>query len=559
VYASYNLGKLHFLRGEHPQAEQHLRAALERKPEFPEAHVVLASVQDARGDYQAAAASLETALHQRPQYAGAWQNYATALVKLDRMADAESAARHAVSCDPEFLAAYLFLGDLLRTDGRLDEAVQMFQRARALPGGGIACEQAELHVLNHSDSISDEALFERHREVGHRLEILHPPRFATFDNVPDPQRRLRIGYVSRDFVRHPVGWFMAPVLERHDRSLFEVHCYATSARADDVTTQLRSAADGWLDASRMSHAEIADSIHRDRIDILVDLQGHAATSDLAVFAQQAAPVQVSWLGYLNTTGLTRIQYRICDAITDPPGAADRLHTEALVRLPQGQWCYRPYRAGEFSKTHAVEPPCRRNRCITFGSFNHLLKLSATAIGLWARILQLLQDSRLIVMGVPAGPAQDRLCDAFTQLGISASRIRMVPPVPMEEYFPWFNEVDLALDSTPYSGGTTTCDTLWMGVPVVTLAGSRSASRSAASLLSSLGLTEWIAGTGDDYVALALKFARHEALLTGLRATLRDRMRVSPLMDERRFARALEDAYRGMWRTWCAEQQRHRVA
>lgn len=552
AYASYNLGKLCFVRRAFPQAERHLRAALEHKPEFPEAHVVLSSLHDARGENEAAAAALETALRQRPEYAGAWYNYATTLVKLDRIADAEAAARSAIRFDPGYFSAYTLLGDLLRTDARLGEAVETFRQARALAEGGLACEQAELHALNYFDGISDEALFERHRQVGKQIETAHPARFAPFENSGDPERRLRIGYVSRDFYRHPVAWFMIPVLERHDRTRFEVCCYATGARADDVTAQVRSLADRWLDAAKLSHSELANAIHRDGIDILVDLLGHAGSSDLAVFAQQPAPVQVTWLGYLNTTGLTRMHYRLCDAISDPPGAADRLHTETLVRLPHSQWCYRPYRAMELSREHAMEPPCGRNGFITFGSFNHRIKLSPTVLALWARVLLQQPGSRLMIMGVPNGPPQDRLLGDFTQKGIAATRITIVPPVAMNDYFPRFDEVDLALDATPYSGGTTTCDTLWMGVPVVTLAGSRSVSRSAASILTTVGLADWIAQTPEEYVGLALKFARDEPVLAELRGSLRRRMRESPLMDEPGFARDLESAYRGMWRKWCGE-------
>ena len=546
-YVNYNLGKLLCARQAYAKAEQRLRAALRRKPEFPEAHVVLSNIHDAQGRFAAAAASLELALGQRPAFAGAWHNYALVLNKLDRLADAEVAARRSIQSDPRFLPAYRFLGDLLRSDGRHEEAVEVFAAARSIAGGGLDWEQAELHALNHSDRISDEELFARHRQVGARLEAANPARFAPFANPADPERRLRIGYASRDFCQHPVAWFMVPVLERHDRSRFEVYCYSTGAKADEMTAKVRSLADHWQDAARMSEAERADAIHRDGIDILVDLLGHGGTSDLAVFAQQPAPVQATWLGYLNTTGLTRIRYRLSDACSDPPGIAERLHTETLVRLPHSQWCYRPV----VSIEHAAEPPFRRNGFVTFGSFNHLLKLSRTVRALWARILAQLPDSRLVVLGVSAGPPRDRLLADFESAGIAGSRLTIVPPLPLNEYFGWFDAVDLALDATPYSGGTTTCDTLWMGVPVVTVTGSRSASRSAASILSTVGLTDWIAKAPEEYVRLAIEFARSEALLVKLRASLRERMRASPIMDEPRFVRDLEGAFRKMWRAWCA--------
>jgi protein O-GlcNAc transferase len=545
-YAHYNLGKLLFMRGALQRAERHLQAALERRPAFPEAQVMLSSVFEALGKFEAAAASLERALEHSPQLAGAWHNYALVLVKLDRLGEAEAAARRALGLDPESLPAYRLLGDLLRNDGRHEEAAEVYRAARARAGGGLECEQAELHTLNHSDHISDEALFARHKEVGARLESAHPARFARFANPRDPGRCLRIGYLSSDFRQHPVAWFMIPVLEKHDRSRFEAHCYASVPRPDAITESVRSLAHRWHDVARASHSEIANAIHGDGIDILIDLLGHCADSHLPVFAQQPAPVQATWLGYLNTTGLTRIQYRISDAYSDPPGEADRLHTETLVRLPHSQWCYRPVMALE----HAAQSPVTRNGFVTFGSFNHALKLSPTVRALWASLLAQLPGSRLIVLGVPAGPARDRLLGEFKDAGISATRLTIVAPLPLEEYFRWFDAVDLALDSTPYSGGTTTCDTLWMGVPVVTLAGSRPASRSAASILSTLGLTEWIARTPQDYVGLALRFARDPATLAALRRTLREKMRASPLMDESSFVRHMEAAYRHMWRAWC---------
>jgi len=510
---------------------------------------VLASVLDAQGRLPEAAALLERALEQRPQLAGAWYNYALLLVKLDRLAQAEAAARRTLELGPDFLPAYRLLGDVLRNDGRHEEAAEVYRAARSA-GGGLEYEQAELHALNHSDLISDEALFARHQEVGAGLEAAYPARFGPFADRRDPERRLRIGYVSRDLRQHPVAWFMLPVLERHERSRFEVHCYASGARADAMTARVRALAERWHDVSALSQREMADAIHGDGIDILVDLLGHCIDSDLAVFAEQPAPVQASWLGYLNSTGLSRMHYRLTDAVSDPPGVADRLHSEALVRLAHSQWCYRPV----LEVPHAAMPPCARNGFVTFGSFNHMLKLSRTALDLWRRILGALPEARFVALGVPPGPGHERLLAHFAAGGIARERLTLVPPVPLEEYFRWFDAVDLALDSTPYSGGTTTCDTLWMGVPVVTLAGSRSASRSAASILSAIGLGECIARSPEDYVRLTLELAGSGSRLAELRASLRARMRASPIMDEARFVRALEDAYRLMWRRWCAGGQ-----
>jgi predicted O-linked N-acetylglucosamine transferase (SPINDLY family) len=259
-------------------------------------------------------------------------------------------------------------------------------------------------------------------------------------------------------------------------------------------------------------------------------------------------VQVTWLGYLNTTGTTRIQYRLCDAYTDPPGVADRLHTETLVRLPDSQWCYRPFLSVDFSET----PPFTRNGFVTFGSFNDVSKISPTVRKLWAEILAQSPLSRLVIVGASEGHARDGLIRDFSALGVDLARVEVLPRLSLDEYFGRFNAVDIALDTMPYSGGTTTCDALWMGVPVISLPGSRSASRSSASILSTAGLPEWIASSPEAYVELAVKSARDPRGLTELRRSLRNRLLQSPLMDEPRFARDLEDAYRRMWQEWCRD-------
>ena len=546
VYVSYNLANLLFAQGDLARAEKLLCTALQLKPEFPEAGVMLANVYDAQGNLASAAAILERVLAQRPDYAGAWHNYADVLRQQERLVEAEKALRRTIRLDPNSQSALRMLGSILRGQSRLAEALDILGAARKLAPDRFDYESMELHSLTFLEQLSEEALFAKHKAFGARLEKAFPPRFAPFRNDRDPERRLRIGYMSSDFSLHPVALFSVPVFERHDRSAFEIYCYSTSSNTDKITDQLRALADVWREAASMPDPELADLISRDGIDILVDLTGHAGVIRLGVFAEQPAPVQVTWLGYLNTTGLTRIQYRLCDACTDPPGATEHLYTETLVRLSHSQWCYRPF----LTVDHAIAPPFKRNGYITFGSFNHMAKLSVTTRKLWSDILTLLPDSRLVVMGVPEGQARDRLLQDFREAGIAVSRITIVPYVLLDEYFRWFNAVDMALDTTPYSGGTTTCDTLWMGVPVITVPGPRSVSRSTASILTTVGLHDWIASTLEDYVRLALHFAREGALITEMRKSLRQRMRESPIMDETRFVHDIEGAYRRMWRTWC---------
>ncbi len=612
--ANYNLGKLLHVRGELARAGELLTRALQHRADFPEARIVLGSVLAAQGKWQEARSELEQALRQRPDDFGALFHYASVMRALNRLDDARTTLRRALAIDPSNADARAALSDvlcaqsdlpgataeleavltqrpdwadalhnygcMLRRQLRLVEAESAFRRAvAAQPGHASACrmlgevllaqcrtdeafehyrlarrdcpqdfglESAELFALCGSERISDADLFARHAAFGKRIEEAYAPRTAPFRNARDPERRLRIGYLSGDFRYHVVTLFMLPVLERHDRSAYEVYCYSTTDMKDGYTQQISARADAWRDATGLSSVQLAEAIAADEIDILVDLAGHSGIPQLATMAQRPAPVQATWLGYLNTTGLTRIDYRITDRFADPPGITDRYHTEALVRLAHSQWCYRPF----LSPPVAALPPSAKQGFVSFGAFHQSNKMSPVTRRLWAEVLAAVPDSRLIVVGVPRGRTEDDLRRDLVAPGIARERITTVPYGSLGDYLRGFEAVDIALDTMPYSGGTTTCDALWMGVPVITAPGSRSVSRSAASVLSAVGLSDWIAADAGDYVRRAARFAGERALLAELRGSLRSRMRASPLMDEARFTRDLEHAHRQMWRKWC---------
>ena len=616
AYANYNLGKLHFQGGAFALAERHLCAALERKANFAEAQIVLAGVLEARGDAAGAAAAFEAATRQRPEDFGAWYGYGKVLRTLGRDGDAETAFQRAAAVDPanpdahaalfdlteargdlvgaaghldrvltarpDWVAARYNLGCVLMRMGRLDEAEAEFRRVLARdPGfalvyrmlgsllhrrGRIAelldtCDRGRLHDpmsfeiesfqlfgLNFVDSMTAEELFARHKAFGERLERSVAQRFRTYANDRNPDRKLRVGYVSGDFSFHPVALFLHPLLQRHDRTRFDTYCYSVGTTTDAMTRRIIDAANVWRDVRSIPETQLGETIQRDGIDILVDLSGHSGISRLTTFAQRPAPVQTSWLGYLNTTGLTRMQYRMTDSYCDPPGVTDRLHTETLVRLPHSQWCYRPFLAVEGCAT----PPHETNGSITFGVFTQIAKLTAAMRSLWARILARVPGSRLVIAGVVDDRMRADLLQAFAQEGMDASRLTLMPFLPVEAYLRSFDTVDVVLDTFPYSGGTTTCDALWMGVPVVTMTGPRSASRSAASILSSLDLDDWITTSPEEYMERAVRSASQRELITELRRSLRDRMRASPLMQEQQFARDVEAAYRAMWQAWCSK-------
>jgi protein O-GlcNAc transferase len=531
-FANYNLANIAQARGATRSAAGMLRTALGKKPDFPEARVALSNVLDALGQAEEAAAELKTALELRPDYAGAWLNYGFVLRRLGRLDDAEDALRRAAELAPGEPSAARELGALLRGQGRIPEALQALARGPDT----LDVRSAELYTLLYSD-LPDEEIFARHVAVGAPLDAAFPA--PVHRNARDPERRLRVGYVAPEFCRHPVGLFLIPMLERRDRAEFEAHCYYTGRTVDEVTKELQGLSDGWLDAADMDDAAIAEAIRRDGIDILVDLIGHAPGTRPAIYARRPAPVQLTWQSYLHSTGLRSMQYRLCDAYTDPPGVAERVHTETLVRLPDTQWCYRP-----FIQTDAItRSPCVDKGYVTFGSLNHPSKISPSMRAKWREILRRVPSARLVLVGL----APSRGTDAIVRELGAPERVRVVPRVPLYEYYRWYNEIDIALDTAPYSGGTTTCDSLYMGVPVVSAPGTRAISRSAGSLLRAVGLEDWVA---TDYVDLAVGKANDMDALAALRAGLRQRVQNSPVMNENKAARDLEAAYRAVWRKWC---------
>jgi predicted O-linked N-acetylglucosamine transferase (SPINDLY family) len=351
-------------------------------------------------------------------------------------------------------------------------------------------------------------------------------------------RPLRVGLLSADFKTHSVSYFIEPLLARHDRDRLALVCYSNGSFGDTITLRLRDHATEWVGTATWSDSQLARRIREDAIDILVDLSGHTGGNRLSMLALKPAPVQVTWLGYPTTTGLPTIDYRITDARVDPPGYA-ACASERPLRLPASYFCYRPR-----SEPRIGPLPADAGRPITFGSFNNMPKLGAATIRLWSRVLHALPDATLFVKTKALADAsvRDALLASFATEGICAQRLRAIGWLPSgEEHLAAYNEVDIALDTFPYNGATTTCEALWMGVPVVSLAGSTHASRMGLSILTAVGLPELVASSEDGFVALAAALAQERDRLRALRQTLRERMRASPLMDEAGHAAAVADA------------------
>jgi predicted O-linked N-acetylglucosamine transferase (SPINDLY family) len=425
--------------------------------------------------------------------------------------------------------------------GRMGAGIETLRRALAERPDDAGLHSSLLLAMNYSAQLDAAAIATEHRRFGHRHE--QPVGEAPVDaRWP---RRLRVGYVSPDFRSHVVASFMWPILARHDRDRFEVFCYYTNTIVDEATEGLRALPEHWADCAALSDADLAARIRADRIDVLVDLAGHTSKSRLGTFALRPAPVQVTYLGYPNTTGLRAVDYRITDALADPPGKADALHVERLLRLPNAFLCYRPG-----PDVIPVAPlPAARVGAITFGCFNNFQKLSEPFLDAAARILAAVPDSRLLLKAKPLGlrsVAQD-LRNRFRMRGIDPEKLVLRGwEASAESHLAIYGAVDVALDSFPYNGTTTTCEAMWMGVPVVTLQGERHAACVGASLLHAVGLDEYVARDADEFVRIAASLAADLPRLAGLRGGMRQRMRASSLMDETGFVGDLEQSYLEVW-------------
>ncbi len=547
--AHYNLGNVLRAQARHTEAIAAFQRAVTFKPEFAEAYSNLGDVLRAQHQLPAAIAACRQALALRPDYAEAHNNLGIAFEVQSQLTEAFACYQQALALKPDFAEAHNNLGNALLRQGKLTEAIAAYRQALTLkPDYAQAHSNLLLGLHYGADSEPAQLLAEHQRWANQHAGPLAGTR-RVHANAPGRERRLCIGYLSPDFRTHSVAFFVEPLLRAHDRAVFTVICYTNGVLRDAVTERLQGLADKWRNIAGLSDAQAAELIREDGVDILVDLAGHTADNRLLVFARKPAPVQVSYLGYPNTTGLSTMDYRLTDAWADPSGRADRFHTEELVRLQDGFLCYQPPPASP-----EVTPlPARTAGQVTFASFNNASKVNPEVIALWARILKALPAARLILKARQLGDAmaQQHITERFRQNGVAAARFEFLGKTPsIAEHLAMYKRVDIGLDPFPYNGTTTTCDALWMGVPVITLAGHAHAARVGVSLLSSVGHPELIAETPEAYVALAVHWAGDLERLQALRNGLREQMRHSPLTDASGFARRIEAAYRTMWRQWC---------
>jgi protein O-GlcNAc transferase len=526
------------------------RRAAEIDPELFAAQANLGALLVDRGRVDEAIAPLQAALRLRPRTPEIHNNLANVLSALGQLDEAAAHCRRSLELRADNAGALTALGNVLKDQGLLDEARNAYARAALLRPDLPQPASNLLYLMHFHPGQSPNSILVAHRawgkQCGQPLKALHRPH----GNNPDPERKLKIGYVSADFREHPVGRFFLPQLENHDRQRVAVFCYSNLHGADAMTDRIRAKADFWRNIAERTDEQAAEKIRADGIDILMDLTMHMRASRLLVFARKPAPVQATYLAYCSTTGLEAMDYRLSDPYLDPAGA-DKFYVEPTVRLRKSYWCYQANDAAP--AVNAL--PAASASVITFACLNNFCKVTPPTLALWAELLSRMPNSRLI-LHAPPGTHCDRVRSV---LGVTQERLAFVGRAPMAEYFARYHRIDIALDPFPCAGGTTTCDALWMGVPVITLPGETAVSRSGVSILSNIGRTEWIAESAGDYLRIAGELCRDLKALAETRRSLRGRMMGSALMDGSQFARNVENAYREMWRTWCYDMKNPRGA
>ena len=568
--------------GEHEAALDAALRASDAAPQVAGCHALVGELLAVLRRHEAAIEALARAVELAPERHDWWRNLGRICLTALDMGWLERAARHLLALDPEdgeatvFLANALFRRDAFGEVRALLESVPAtglvganaknllgvtLARQGCIEAGLVALEAvpelapeaAELQMnrllhLNYDPERSPAALRCEHERWGARFATPLAPAQTGPPQAAAADRRLRIGYLSPDLRRHSVAYFIAPLLLAHDRQEVEAICYASVARPDAYSHELRALADGWVDVCRLDDAALAERIRADRIDILVELAGHTRDSRLLACAYRPAPVQIGYIGYPNTSGVAALDYRITDHLADPDGF-DEHYGETLIRLPR---CFLAYA----TPRHAPQigpPPVERNGHVTFGSFNNLAKVNRKVIATWADILRAVPDARLVLKSAGTADPATRagLASAFAAAGIGPERLDILAPsAEARDHLALYNEIDIALDPFPYNGTTTTCEALWMGVPVITLTGDRHAGRVGASLLATIGFTAGIAATLEDYVLTARVLASQPQLLATCRRNLRTDLARSPLGDHPAHARAIEAAYRAVWRLRC---------
>ena len=543
VVLRVNLAALLGKSGKLKESLDQLLMAVKLGGGIPELHNNLGVTLEKLGRAHEAVPAYRTALALNADYPDARFNLGNAVRKLGDIGAALEEYRQVLRLRPQYAKAYNGLASAAADLGDADEAIGCYRKLVEMDPTNAGARSSLLYTIHYSPDYDPEALSREHREWGRLFCEPLKGQIRDHENDRTPDRRLRIGYVSPDFREHTVPHFVTAALQHHDRERFELFCYSDVEKPDGITRTLRGLVEHWHGTRGTSDIELEQLIRADRIDILVDLRGHAADNRLTLFARKPAPVQVNMVGYFDTTGLSTMDYRITDEHMDPPGQTEKYHTEQLIRMPHSCWCY----TADEDAPEVMEPPALKNGFVTFGSLNKIVKVSRSCANLCASVLEAVPNSRLLLsVAEPAG-AERRL----EELGLPMDRVDLVGKTRMRrEYLERFGQIDIALDTFPFNGITTTCDGLWMGVPCVSLVGGTTVSRGGRSILHAAHLPELATDTPEAFVRAAVGLASDPDRLRELRLGIRDRLLASALMDHQSFTRNLDASYRRMWRDWC---------
>lgn len=533
----YMLGDVYYKERRRKEATNCFQQVLTHEPHRADVHFQLGRIAKDENRPEEAYRHFKTAQELDPGFVDAYGLMGVLLSKHCRYAEAEAALKQACELCPEYLLGLNNLGSLYKMQGRLTEAYRCYRTALDIAPGNAPVVSNYLFALNNDPALSPEEIADEHMRLAPTI-VMPLPNDAP-SAYPTPGDTLKIGYISGDFYLHSVSYFLEPVLMEHDRKRFEIYCYSSCTFPDETTRRLQALPLVWREISGISTQDVAHMIRNDGIDVLIDLAGHTADNSLAVCAMRPAPVQATWLGYPATTGMSQIDYYITDAVCDPPGT-EHLYSETLCRLPGVFSCYLP--PMEFPEVSP--PPYESNGLVTFCCFNSFAKVNEKLMGMWADILRQVPDSRLYLKSMPLGDqkTRNRIASFFSERGVESERLimRTIATTPLE-HLAEYAKGDIALDTFPYNGTTTTCEALWMGVPVISLAGSSHVSRVGLSFLSVLGLESLAALTPDDYVSKAVSLALDRKKISWFRNNLRSMMAHSPLMDAFSLTRNLENA------------------
>lgn len=536
-------------QGRFAEAKDLYAQILREKPDHGDALHMLGMIAGMSGLSAISLDLLERAAAVTPNSSEVHNNLGNVLRDLGRIDDALAAYSRAIELRPDYAGAHRNLGNVLNDQGRPEEAVKSFRRAVGLEPNSAEIHSSLLYSLHFNPEYDSKALLAEHRQWNRKFAKPLAQHIRPFGNDRNPDRKLKVAYLSPDFQNHPVGRLLRPLFANHDHQRFEIWAYSDVIAPDETTKALRGMVDRWHGIMGMPHEALADKINRDRIDILVDLTQHSGNNRMPLFARKPAPVQVAWLGYPCTTGLDAMDYRLTDPHLDPPGRGDEFYSEKSYRLPHCYWCYEPSDGTQPLNA----PPAQANGFVTFGSMNRFAKVTMPTLQLWRKILQAVPNSRMIIHS-KIGDHLNRVKRFFAEGGIDAGRVEFVERKGVQEYMRQYHRLDICLDPIPHGGGTTTCDALYMGVAVVTLSGKTAVGRGGASILNNVGLQEFVAETPEKYVAIAAELAGDVERLASLRQQLRGRLQASPLMNGRQFASDMEAAFRFMWKIYCESIQ-----